>query len=139
MPDLWFHGERDQLERIADALECICQYLHDQQPSAGPTYSTITITGDPMLQATQNFTDANGLATSAPAGNVEAWASDNTAVATVDSASGAVTEVADGTANISVANSGAFLPDGVTPFPDPAAFAFTVVGGAAVASTVTVA
>lgn len=91
------------------------------------------------MQATQNFTDANGLVAAAPAGLVEAWSSDNPAVATIDPVSGAVTEVTDGTCNISVANTGAFLPDGVTPFPDPAAYALTVAAGGAVASTISVA
>lgn len=130
-------------ERIADALEgiheALVEFVHLVRERFTPraVSSVITVRGDPM-QATQNFTDANGLVAAAPAGLVEAWASDNDAVATVDAASGAVTEVGEGTANISVANSGAFLPDGVTPFPDPAPFALTVTVGAAVASTISV-
>lgn len=133
---LWDGAEVRELRRIADFLEIIAFELRHK--STGATTSTITVTGDPM-QATQNFTDANGLVAAAPTGLVEAWSSDNAAVATVDPNSGAVTEVSDGTANISVANTGAFLPDGVTPFPDPTPFALTVAAGGAVASTISVA
>lgn len=126
------HEERAELRRIIELLE---QILAKLSPSA--THSVIVITGDPM-QATQHFTDANGLVAAAPAGLVEAWSSSDAAVATVDSASGAVTEVGSGGTDITVANSGAFLPDGVTPFPDPAGFSLTVTAGAAVASTITV-
>ena len=133
--DIFNHEEKHDLRRIIELLEQILRFLALSHQAA---YSFIAITGDPM-QATQHFTDANGLVTTAPAGNVEAWSSDNEAVATVDAASGAVTEVADGTANISVANSGSFLPDGVTPFPNPAPFPLTVTAGAAAASTIEVA
>lgn len=135
LSSVFSHEEERDLDKIIRLLEQILGFL---SLSHQPTYSKITITGGPM-QATQHFTDANGLVAAAPAGNVEAWSSDNEAVATVDAASGAVAEVADGTANISVANSGSFLPDGVTPFPNPAPFALTVTAGAAVASTIEVA
>lgn len=73
-----------------------------------------------------------------PANAVVTWSSDNPAVLTIDPSSGAVTPVAEGTANISVAltdstTGGPLLEaDGVTPFPVPAPLAQPVVAGAAV-------
>lgn len=129
------HEEQRDLRRIIELLEQIVGFL---KPAHSATASSIIITGDPM-QATQHFTDANGLVAAAPAGLVEAWSSSDPTVATVDSTSGFVIELADGVTDITVANSGAFLPDGVTPFPDPAGFSLTVAAGAAVASTIEVA
>ena len=65
------------------------------------------------------------------------FAIDNTAVATIDPASGAITPVAEGTANVSATiaypdGSEVFEADGVTPFPVPSPVAITVSAGAAV-------
>ncbi len=151
------------LERIAAAGEATAytlgllvqqlqQPIHviiDSEPAPSPSgaVTSIILIGGPAMPtvdttgqfATQSFTDDKGDADSAPAGLVEAWSSDNTAVATVDPATGALTYLSVGSANISVANSGAFLPAGVTAFPSPPSAAVTVTPGLPVASTITIA
>lgn len=131
-------GVEEQLEAIEQRLDQPLHVVIDNPASRLAVSSFISIVGDPM-QATQTFKDANGLITTAPTGNVEAWSSDNDAVATVDGSSGAITEVAAGTYNLSVANSGSFLPDGTTAFPSPASVSETVTPGPAVTSEITVA
>lgn len=78
----------------------------------------------------------------APDGAVVAYTSDNEAVATVDPTSGAITPVAEGTANIGATLTAAdgsplLEADGVTPFPAPATVAVTVSAGAAVGDALT--
>ena len=117
---------------------------------------TITVEGDPEMPLTVDstnavavlsFTDDHNDAVAPPAGALAVATSDNTAVLTVGAAvAGAdangipniqfpLSEVAEGTANLSVvstdANGNPLLgPDGVTPIPDPAPVTVTVTPGA---------
>jgi hypothetical protein len=110
-----------------------------------PTHATLTVKGSQMPgqitvdttneTATIDFVDDHGDVAAAPAGAVVAFTSDNPAVATIaaDSANplqGDVTPVSVGTANLSATITGAFEPDGVTPF-TVASVAVTVSAGAA--------
>jgi len=138
-------------EQIAEYLRELCRlfYLPYRARTASlhlflegkllmPATLTIDQTGTAVLQ----FLDDKGDVTTAPpdptspgALAVVAFASDNTAVATVDPAAGTVAPVTIGTFNLSatVLNSDgtpALEPDGITPF-TPAPVACQVTPGAA--------
>ena len=137
-----------------------------EMPATAPARMLFTIAteGDPAMPLTVDsanavailaFTDDHGDPVPAPSGTLAAATSDNTAVLTVgpaaagtDAAGNAtitfpLTEVAEGTANLSVtatdANGNPLLgPDGSTPIATPAPVAVTVNPGAAADEVFTV-
>ena len=150
-------------ERAGDVIHTAQVYYRWLE---GPTrmFLTIAIEGDTEMPLTVDstnavailsFEDDHGDAVAPPAGALATATSDNTAVLTVGAAvAGAdangvaniqfpLTEVAEGTANLSVAatdaNGNPLLgPDGVTPIPAPAPVAVTVNPGAPAAEVFTV-
>lgn len=93
--------------------------------------------------ATLAFVDDKGNETPAPAGATVTFSSDNPSVATVASDPsnplvGAITPVAPGDCNVSVAVDGATEPDGTTPIPNPDPVALHVDPGAAAGERLTV-
>ena len=148
-------------ERILHKLDKIYDLLARTPASM---LLTITLEGDQEMPLTVDsvnavavlsFEDDHGDAVAPPAGALATATSDNTAVLTVGAAvAGAdangvaniqfpLAEVAEGTANLSVAatdaNGNPLLgPDGVTPIPAPAPVAVTVNPGAAAAEVLPV-
>jgi len=92
--------------------------------------------------ATVSFVDDKGNETTAPAGAVVTFASDDEAVATIaanpdDQLVGTITPVAPGSANISVLVTGALEADGITPIASPDPVTLTVNPGAATGERLT--
>ena len=115
LADMGFGRDREedrQLERIADALECICQYLHDLIPNQPPTISGVTLMALPTAPvapgATGDFTATavgpDGVTVDANA-TLDVVSSDVTIFTVSGSSSagvftGTFTAVADGTATV---------------------------------------
>src|ERR1035437_5034317 len=107
--------------------------------SSMPGVITVDTTNETVVVG---FLDDKGNTTAAPAGATVSFTSDNPAVVTVaadatDPLKGDVTVVAEGTANISAALTGALEADGVTPIANPATVAITVGPGLAFSATET--
>ena len=116
-------------------------------PTTGAVKAVLTFTGadmpagitvDSNSNAILNYTDDKGDPTAAPAGATAVFASDNAAVATLGASVSTATGfsapaafVAEGTFNLSVAQTGAFEADGTTAIADPAPELVTVTAGPA--------
>lgn len=140
--------------RLVESIEKIAATLAgDPRPAVGarlsvgeqPMSNPVSITVDTVNeQATVVWVDDHGdTNAAAPAGAVVAFASDNPAALTVDAATGKLTVVGEGVANVSLTitnpDGSPFLEaDGVTPFPVDAPVAVTVNPGAAVGDQLSV-
>lgn len=141
-----------KLDTIIGQLGQIIELI-GPQPTATHAVLTLNQGANPMPGAINvdttnetvsiSFVDDKGdTDATAPDGAVIAYTSDNEAVATVDPTSGAITPVAEGTANIGATLTAAdgsplLEADGSTPFPAPATVPVTVSAGAAVGGALT--
>ena len=140
------HLRVDVYHHFPEGIPSITVTLVEPAPTPSqPTHATLTVKGSQMPgqitvdttneTATIDFVDDHGDVTAAPAGAAVAFTSDNPAVATIaadttNALQGDVTPVSVGTANLGATITGAFEPDGVTPF-TVASVAVTVAAGPA--------